>query len=153
MSAINLDYKLVVMLPADLAEVMRNERQCYSHPWTDGIFLDCLKSGYECWLFVTHNVNIGHGVLSVAAAESHLLNVCIHPDHQGNGFGRMLVAHMMQRARGRNAERIFLEVRRSNVAARTLYDELGFNEIGVRRNYYPATVGREDALVFAKEFV
>ena len=136
---------------ADLPDVLRNERLGYMHPWTEGIFRDCLRNGQECWLLMSSNLNVGHGILSIAAGESHLLNVCVHPDFQGHGFGRILVEHVLERARVGNASTIFLEVRPSNVAACELYDKLGFNEVGIRENYYPSKVGREDALVLAKE--
>ena len=136
---------------ADLPDVLRNERLGYMHAWTEGIFRDCLRNGQECWLLMSSNLNVGHGILSIAAGESHLLNVCVHPDFQGHGFGRILVEHILERARAGKASTIFLEVRPSNVAACELYDKLGFNEVGVRENYYPSKVGREDALVLAKE--
>ena len=135
----------------DLPDVLRNERQGYTHPWTEGIFRDCLRNGQECWLLMCSDQNVGHGILSVAAGESHLLNVCVHPDFQGHGFGRILVEHLLERARTGEASTIFLEVRPSNVAACEMYDKLGFNEVGIRENYYPSNVGREDALVLAKE--
>jgi len=136
---------------ADLPDVLRNERQGYTHPWTEGIFRDCLRNGQECWLLMSSGQNVGHGILSVAAGESHLLNVCVHPDFQGHGFGRIIVEHVLARARAGEASTIFLEVRPSNLAACELYDKLGFNEVGIRENYYPSKVGREDALVLAKE--
>ena len=136
---------------ADLPDVLRNERLGYMHPWTEGIFRDCLRNGQECWLLMSSNLNVGHGILSIAAGESHLLNVCVNPDFQGHGFGRILVEHVLERARAGKASTIFLEVRPSNVAACELYDKLGFNEVGIRENYYPSKVGREDALVLAKE--
>ena len=136
---------------ADLPDVLKNERLGYMYPWTEGVFRDCLRNGQECWLLISSNLNVGHGILSIAAGESHLLNVCVHPDFQGHGFGRILVEHVLERARAGKASTIFLEVRPSNVAACELYDKLGFNEVGIRENYYPSKVGREDALVLAKE--
>ena len=135
----------------DLPDVLRNERRGYTHPWTEGIFRDCLGNGQECWLLMCSDQNVGHGILSVAAGEPHLLNVCVHPDFQGHGFGCILVEHLLERARKVEALTIFLEVRPSNVAACELYDKLGFNEVGIRENYYPSNVGREDAVVLAKE--
>ena len=73
---------------ADLPEVLRNELGGYTYSWTEGIFRDCLRNGQECWLLMCGDQNVGHGILSVAAGEAHLLNVCVHPDFQGNGFGR-----------------------------------------------------------------
>lgn len=137
----------------DLPDVLRNERRGYTHPWTEGIFKDCLGNDQECWLLIYSDTIVGHGILSVAAGESHLLNVCVHPDFQGHGFGRILVEHLLKRARAEKASTIFLEVRPSNVAACKLYDKLGFNEVGIRENYYPSFIGREDALVLAKELL
>lgn len=139
------------MQMADLPDVLRNERRGYTHPWTEGVFRDCLRNDQECWLLMSGDRNVGHGILSVAAGESHLLNVCVHPDYQGLGFGRLLVEHLLERSRAGEASTIFLEVRPSNAAACELYDKLGFNEVGVRKNYYPSYIGREDALVLAKE--
>ena len=143
--------ELRCMILSDLKGVLRNERSGYTHPWTEGIFRDCLRNHDECWLLLQDGINVGHGILSVAAGESHLLNVCVNARYQGFGFGRILVKHMLTRAKQRSASSIFLEVRPSNTAACELYEKLGFNEVGIRENYYPAKVGREDALVMAKE--
>lgn len=88
--------------------------------------------------------------MTVAAGESHILNICVHADYQSMGLGRCLLEHLIELALERDVNMTFLEVRPSNFAAIKLYLDLGFNEIGTRRNYYPAKVGREDALVFAK---
>ena len=98
----------------DLDCVMHVEVRAYAFPWTRGIFIDCLRANYECWVLEKDDEVIGHGVLSVAAGEAHLLNVCICRDHQGFGFGRTLVEHMLDRAQRRAAEVVFLEVRLSN---------------------------------------
>ena len=141
--------ELKVMLEADVDAVLNVEYSAYSHPWTRGIFLDCVKSGYECWMLFRGAQQVGHAVLTAAAGESHLLNLTIKPESQGNGFGRYLLQHMLMRAQQREADICFLEVRASNAAAIALYDQVGFNEIGRRKNYYPMAGGREDALVMA----
>lgn len=147
------DYEFRSMQLDDLPAILINERRGYTHPWSEGIFKDCIQSGYECWLIIYLKQVIGHGILSVAAGESHILNVCIHPDCQGLGFGKALVEHLLGKAKDKNAKRVFLEVRPSNRVAYKLYENLGFNEIGIRPNYYPAHIGREDALVLGKEFL
>jgi ribosomal-protein-alanine N-acetyltransferase len=140
----------------DLDAVVDNELRAYEFPWTRGIFADCLSAGHECRVLcldarsgLDHGALIGHGVLSAGAGEAHLLNVCVRRDMQGRGYGRRLVVHMLQRAVGRGAGRLFLEVRLSNVVAATLYESLGFREVGIRRDYYPAHLGHEDARVMA----
>ena len=141
------------MQVADLPHVLANERRGYTHPWSEGIFKDCLSNTHECWIVIFNNKIVGHGILSVAAGESHLLNVCVHPDSQGHGLGRLMVEHLLERARMREAASVFLEVRPSKEVACLLYERMGFNEIGIRENYYPAYQGREDALVLAKELI
>jgi len=135
----------------DLEHVLVNETRSYAYPWTRGIFADCLKAGHECWVLMRRSAIIGHGVLSVAAGEAHLLNVCVRRDDQGQGLGRILVRHMLDRALARGAEVVFLEVRPSNYVAGALYESIGFNEIGRRKDYYPAAHGHEDARVMAMQ--
>lgn len=137
------------MTEADVESVLKIEFAAFSHPWTRGIFLDCVKSGHECWLMYLGVQQIGHGVLSAAGDESHLLNLTVKPESQSHGLGGKLLAHLLQRAKERGAETTFLEVRESNRPAIHLYERVGFNEIGRRRGYYPAVGGREDALVMA----
>ena len=137
----------------DLDQVAAIEVASYEYPWTLGIFRDCLRAGYNCWVLANAAEVIGYGVLTVAAGEAHVLNVCVAPDQQGGGFGKRLMQRLIDVARWHRAERIFLEVRPSNVRAIKLYDQLGFNEIGKRPNYYPAKRGREDAIVMALELL
>ncbi len=137
------------MAPEDLDRVIENETRSYAFPWTRGVFSDCLKSRHECWVAVREGDLIGHGVLSIGANEAHLLNVCVRRDQQGNGLGRQIVVHMIDRAERRGATVVYLEVRPSNRVASALYASLGFREIGLRKDYYPAELGSEDARVLA----
>jgi ribosomal-protein-alanine N-acetyltransferase len=137
------------MRETDLDRVMENETRSYAYPWTRGVFLDCLRAQNECWVAERDTILIGHGVLSIAAGEGHLLNVCVRRDQQGQGLGRQVVVHMLARACAAGAVRLFLEVRPSNRVARALYASLGFSEIGLRKGYYPASAGSEDAVVLA----
>lgn len=137
------------MLAADLDQVVTNEERSYQFPWTRGNFSDCLAARHECRVLVQAGDIVGHGILAFGPEEGHLLNVCVRRDQQGQGLGRALVMHMLERAKARGAGMIFLEVRPSNLVAIRLYHSLGFNEIGVRRNYYPTQAGHEDAQVMA----
>lgn len=137
----------------DLPHVLAIEEAAYDFPWTIGIFRDCQRAGYGCWVLESGDEVVGYGVLSHAAGECHVLNVCIAPAHQGQGLGRRLMQRLVDLARWHRAERIFLEVRPSNPRAIALYHSLGFNEIGRRPRYYPAAHGREDALVMAQELL
>jgi len=151
MSAILSDQgeRLRPMNVADLDRVMEIEPRAYEFPWSEGIFRDCLRVGYCCWCCEAGDTLTGYGVMSVAAGESHVLNLTVRPESQRQGIGRKLLKHFIQLARRHGAETLMLEVRPSNTTAIRLYDTMGFNEIGCRRNYYPAVDGREDALLFA----
>ncbi len=138
----------------DLPAVVAIERRAYVYGWTEGIFRDCLRAGYVCEGLWSGRTLIGYGVLLVGSEEAHLLNICIDPPHQGAGYGRLLLDHFMERSRrGGTRRHLILEVRVSNVRARSLYLSAGFRPIGVRRGYYPAEHddAREDALVLIRD--
>ncbi|WP_196778925.1 ribosomal protein S18-alanine N-acetyltransferase [Lysobacter silvisoli] len=141
------------MREADLEAVHAIEIRAYEFPWTLGIFRDCLRADYPSWVLYRGECILGYFLMSLAAGEAHVLNVCVTPDEQGHGHGRRLLLALLQIARGRGAERVFLEVRPSNPNAIALYHAEGFNEIGRRPRYYPARDGREDALVMAMELL
>jgi ribosomal-protein-alanine N-acetyltransferase len=136
------------MTEADLDAVLKIEYAAFSHPWTRGIFLDGLKS-YEIWLMFEGNQQVGHGVINLIIDEAHLLNITVKPESQGRGLGLLLLDKLMKRAYELNGRECFLELRASNQSAYRLYERYGFNEVGRRRDYYPAVGGREDALVMA----
>ncbi|MBI5612047.1 MAG: ribosomal protein S18-alanine N-acetyltransferase [Gammaproteobacteria bacterium] len=139
------------MREQDLPAVLEVERAAYEFPWTLGIFRDCLTFGYTCRVYQNARGLIGHGIMSVGAGECHMLNICVHPGYQRRGLGVHMVRHLMDLARAQKARSALLEVRASNVAAYRLYTGIGFNEIGVRKGYYPARNGREDAIILACE--
>ena len=151
MSAILRDplLRMRPMQEADLDAVIEVEKLAYPFPWTKGIFRDCLRVGYCCWVYALDERVLGYGVMSVVVGEAHILNACIHPEFQGQGLGRRLLQRLLTLARQHRADTAFLEVRASNRAALHLYQDLGFNEIGLRRAYYPGKTGREDAVVLA----
>lgn len=135
------------MAEADLERIIRIERAAYPYPWSLGNFRDCLQAGYSCWVAEVDGELMGYSVLMAAAGEGHLLNCCVSPPWQGLGYGRLLMAHLIATARGHGVECIYLDVRPSNLPALRLYQRLGFEGIALRRDYYPADQGREDALV------
>ena len=137
------------MTDADVSRVIEVEHAGYEFPWTTGIFRDCLRVGYCCWVAEDTEGMLGHVVMSVAAGEAHILNVCVHPKAQRRGVGRHLMEYAVAAARRLGSAVLLLEVRPSNTPAIGLYRVLGFEEIGRRRGYYPSEAGREDALVFA----
>ena len=140
------------MQEADVPAILAIERVAYEFPWTEGVLRDCFKFGYICKVYESSAGIIGYGIISIGAGECHFLNICIAPPYQQHGHGARMVAHLLHVARQARARTALLEVRISNKAAFRLYDKMGFNEIGVRKGYYPAARGgREDALVLARE--
>ncbi len=135
------------MEAGDLDDVVAIENAAYAFPWSLGIFCDCLRVGYLCRVLELEGRVIGYGILSLLAEESHVLNLCISPDYRRMGFGRQLLRHLLELSASREVAQVFLEVRPSNVSALRLYREHGFEQIGLRRDYYRAAEGREDALV------
>ena len=132
---------------ADLDAVMVIEPEIYPHPWSRGNFSDSLRAGYSCWACEHEGELMGYAVMMVVLDEAHLLNISIAPGFQGRGLGRHLLEHLIGVARGHGAQTMFLEVRPSNKAAMRLYESIGFNEFSVRKGYYPAAKGREDAVL------
>jgi ribosomal-protein-alanine N-acetyltransferase len=134
------------MRAADLAEVARLEKSLYEFPWSLGNFRDSVTAGYDCWVVAHGESVIGYAILMVALDEAHLLNFAVSSEWQNQGIGRAFLAHVVQVAREAGAQIVYLEVRPSNVAARHLYRKMGFQQIAIRPEYYPAAAGREDAL-------
>jgi ribosomal-protein-alanine N-acetyltransferase len=141
------------MTLGDIDRVMQVEQEVYEFPWTDKIFSDCIGVGYSCWLALQQRNIVGHAVISVATGESHMLNLSIARQYQRKGFGRQFIEFLIQQAQAKQAQTMLLEVRPSNTAAINCYNSAGFNEIGLRKDYYPAPEGREDALLFARHNV
>ena len=135
------------MHEGDLAAVAELERGSYQFPWTEGIFRDCVRVGYECRVLDAGGQIVGYGVLSVGAGEAHVLNLCVAEEYRCRGLGRHMLTHLVARARASGVREAFLEVRPSNTNAIRLYQSMGFEQIGIRRGYYQASVGREDAVV------
>ena len=137
----------------DLSMVSDIERRSYEFPWSHGVFRDCLLAGYQCIVLIRDDRVAGYGVLSVAAGEAHILNLCVDPEIRALGYGERLLDEMLYRARAATVREVFLEVRPSNASAIALYRKKGFHQIAARPAYYQANEGREDAAVFAKKLV
>ncbi len=148
-AAVHPRTEIRLMQPADLKAVAAVERAAYHYPWSLGIFRDCLLASYYCLVLDVAGSVTGYGIMSVAAGEAHLLNLCVHPNAQRLGYGRRLLNAMMLRAADADADKVFLEVRPSNKVALALYASVGFEQIGMRPAYYQAENGREDAVILA----
>lgn len=137
------------MVRTDIPLIHAIEKKAYEFPWELETFRSCFKVGYHCWIAERATEVVGYGIMTIGAGESHVLNVCVSPDFQGRGYGRVLFNRIIEEARRYKVETMFLEVRPSNPKAIKLYRSLGFNEIGIRKGYYPAQNGQEDAIVMA----
>lgn len=137
------------MCPSDLTVVTEIESDSYNFPWSYGVFRDCLLAGYQSLVLVISGTVTGYGIMSVAASEAHLLNLCVHPDAQRLGYGRRLLNALLVRAEESKVRQVFLEVRPSNQIALNLYHSAGFEQIGIRPSYYRAEEGREDAVILS----
>ncbi len=137
----------------DLPMVSDIERRSYEFPWSHGVFRDCLLAGYQTIVLVRGDEVAGYGVLSIAAGEAHILNVCVDRAYRSRGYGEQLLDEMLYRARAAQVRQIFLEVRPSNQRAIALYRKKGFHQVANRPAYYQAHGGREDAAVLAKKLV
>lgn len=141
------------MTEKDLESVMAIERRIYAFPWTYGNFRDSFRSGCPCITCRSSEGVLGYAIVTIGAGEAHLLNLSIAESQQRQGHGGRLLQYILGLARAHQAHRLFLEVRPSNDGARRLYLRHGFERIGIRRDYYPAESGREDALVLARELL
>lgn len=137
------------MLPADLRAVARIEKEAYNYPWNLGIFRDCLLAGYRSIVLDVGGVVTGYAIMSAAASEAHVLNICVHPGARRFGYGRRMLNALIVHAHELEVNQVFLEVRPSNHPAIKLYRSAGFVEIGVRPSYYQAEFGREDAVILS----
>jgi ribosomal-protein-alanine N-acetyltransferase len=137
----------------DVSMVSDIERRSYEFPWSHGVFRDCLLAGYQNIVLVRDDTVAGYGVLSIAAGEAHILNICVDPDYRSHGYGEKLLDELLFRARAASVRTIFLEVRPSNERAIALYRKKGFHQVANRPAYYQANEGREDAAVLAKKLV
>jgi ribosomal-protein-alanine N-acetyltransferase len=132
-----------------LGEVVAIERRAYAHPWTRGNFADSMRSGYQAQLLCAGDVIMGYFVAMQGVDEVHLLNITVDPEFQGQGWGRVMLDALALWARTQRAQWLWLEVRISNLRAQQVYLRYGYRRVGERKNYYPATNGREDAIVMS----
>ena len=138
------------MRGSDVPDVVTIERASYQFPWSEGIFRDCLRVGYVCRVVTVNRQVMAYGVMSFGAGEAHILNLCVGEVYRCRGVGRRLLSVLIERATSGGMAEAFLEVRPSNTGAIRLYLSLGFEQVGMRRGYYQAANGREDAAVLRR---
>ena len=147
------DVRFRMLRDQDVDGVAAIESDVYAFPWTAGNFRDSLQAGYRCWGCWNGDELVGYAILMTAVDEAHLLNLAVSRDWQRRGIGHRLLHFIMAEARKLECVMLYLEVRPSNLAAIQLYETAGFQQLGLRRDYYPAVTGREDALFFGLELI
>jgi ribosomal-protein-alanine N-acetyltransferase len=133
-----------------IKDILYIENNSYGYPWSEKIFNDCLKNNYLCRVLMLDNTLIGFLISSIIQDECHIMNLCVDSKYRGSGYGRLILNKLHDEIATINCKTVFLECRPSNIFAMNLYESEGYNEIGVRRNYYPAPNGYEDAIMLAK---
>lgn len=154
-SGFNMTITFTPLNPTVVEQLMPIETACHSHPWSEKTFLSCIDGRYfgEYATYSKSNEIIGFYVGEFVAGEATLMNICITPDFQGQGYGQQLLNLFMQASIEKEAEKIWLEVRAKNISAQMLYFNNGFIEISRRTGYYPSAsgFGYEDAIVMSKK--
>lgn len=141
---------------SDVDNLMAIENASHSHPWTESLFRSCVGGRYfgQYLTIEQQNANrnstVGFYVGDYVAGEATLMNICVNPIEQGQGYGKVLLTEFISHAKRLGAEKLFLEVRASNISAQMLYINYGFSEISRRTGYYPKAIGYEDAIVMSK---
>lgn len=143
----------VAMQVAHVPQVVQIEQRAYSHPWTPGNFTDSIASGYHMPLWFSKDELVAYLVAMRGVDEVHLLNLTVSPEHQRQGWGRLMLQHLVDWSRERGVHNLWLEVRASNARAIQVYQAHGFVQEGVRKDYYPLQLGqREDAVVMSLQW-
>jgi ribosomal-protein-alanine N-acetyltransferase len=145
------DLHIRPVLPEHLAEIHAIEQAAYDFPWTEGLLGDCLKTNYSFYATFRQGGIVAYGVMTCVLHEAHILNLCVRPEEQGQGLGRMMLEFLLDKAASKQTYQVFLEVRKSNRIAQSLYESNGFNRLAERSGYYPNHSGREDAIIYAKQ--
>lgn len=151
------NHTISAMQISDLDAVLAIEQGSYAFPWSSRLFEDSLSAGHRCLVITGRNNSgvtciMGYSVVMVAVGEAQLLNLCINKQYRGAGLGQYLLKHNLAllEADG-EIENIYLEVRQGNAVGMAVYLKAGFHQVGIRKNYYPAPGGREDAMVLTKQ--
>lgn len=131
----------------DVHLVILIEREIFLFPWSEINFADSIKAGYHCRVLELDESLIGYGIMMIGPDEAHILTIGISAQLQHQGWGGRLLQYFIDFAKQQQVLSVLLDVRESNTGAINLYRRLGFKQIGIRRGYYPAMCGREDALV------
>ncbi len=140
---------LRTLFKSDLIQLLEIEKAVHITPWTEDTFKACFQSGHVGWVIELDKKIIGFIIISLTVIECHVLNICVAREFQHQGWGRKLLEKALDHAKKTGISIAYLEVRRSNTRAISLYQQMKFHLVGQRKNYYPTEAGNEDALIFA----
>jgi len=135
----------------DLIQLAKIEEASQLAPWSQEVFQRCWEANYPGWVLESEENLAAFILISMVSGECHILNLCVHPNYQRQGFGHKLMEFALSWAKQQGAGIVYLEVRHSNNSAISLYRKMNFKQIGERKNYYASKNGREDALIFARD--
>lgn len=141
--------RLRPMKESDLAQVLEIEKYTFPDPWPESSFRECLKFGYCCRVLEHESIIQAYGIMAIEVHNAHILNLCVRPEFRHRNRGRKMLTHLLEEAQGAQVDTVFLEVRSSNQPAIKLYQAMGFFQVGIRKGYYRALEGGEDALILA----
>ena len=143
--------KIETMNASHVAQIAELEKLCFSDPWSANSIASELDNKLAFWLVATEGDRVaGYIGSQTVMDETDMMNVAVHPDFRRKGIAEALVNDLVENLKKRGSHCLTLEVRTSNTPAITLYEKLGFSEIGRRKNYYRNP--REDALILRKEW-
>ncbi|MBP2847191.1 ribosomal protein S18-alanine N-acetyltransferase [Dickeya oryzae] len=134
---------------ADLPQAFDIECLNHAFPWSEKTFISNQGERYLNLKLCHDQQLVAYAITQVVLDEATLFNIAVDPAHQRHGYGRQLLEHLITELEQRGIVTLWLEVRASNARAIALYQSLGFNEVSVRRDYYPTANGREDAIIMA----
>ena len=134
-----------------VAQIAHLEKICFSDPWSERSVASELENKLSCWLVAMEGEQVaGYIGSQTVCGETDMMNVAVHPDHRRKGIAEKLILALIEELKGMESHCLTLEVRASNAPAIALYEKLGFQEVGRRKNYYRNP--REDALILRKEW-
>lgn len=141
--------QISLLTPQDLDQAFAIEQRSHAFPWSEKTFASNQGERYLNFRMAVDARLAAFAITQVVLDEATLFNLAVDPDFQRRGLGRMLLQHLIAELEARAVQTLWLEVRASNRAAIALYEQLDFNEVSVRRNYYPTADGKEDAIIMA----
>ncbi|WP_261643435.1 ribosomal protein S18-alanine N-acetyltransferase [Erwinia mallotivora] len=141
--------QISLLTPGDLQRALVIEQRSHAFPWSEKTLISNQGERYLNYRLDVEDKMAAFAITQLVLDEATLFNLAVDPDFQRRGIGRELLQFLINALTARNIQTLWLEVRASNRPAIALYEQLDFNQVSVRRNYYPAAKGKEDAIIMA----